>query len=66
MVSWNRLIRFIAPDGKTYRGEPIIKDTDDLGKLFSSGAEIKAKIIEGDDIFSDKCVVTDKELKIAQ
>ncbi|KAK9371467.1 uncharacterized protein V1513DRAFT_455679 [Lipomyces chichibuensis] len=66
MVSWKRLIRFVALDGKTYHGEPNIKDTDDLGKLFSSGAEIKAKLIEGDDIFSDECIVTDKELTVAQ
>ncbi|KAK9482303.1 hypothetical protein V1527DRAFT_476857 [Lipomyces starkeyi] len=66
MVSWKRLIRFVALDGKTYRGEPIIKDTDDLGKLFSSGVEIKAKVIEGDDIFSDECIVTNKELAVAQ
>ncbi|KAK9485820.1 hypothetical protein V1527DRAFT_465640 [Lipomyces starkeyi] len=35
IVSWKRLISFVALDGKTYRGKPIIKDTDDLGQLFA-------------------------------
>ncbi|ABN65932.1 degradation of aromatic compounds [Scheffersomyces stipitis CBS 6054] len=62
--TWKRLIRFVAQDGKTYRGEPIVSDADyDVGKQFLQGKQIMAKVITGD-IF-DNAVVTDviKEVK---
>jgi hypothetical protein len=59
---WNRLIRFIAPDGKTYYGEPILPaDQADVGKL---EGDLKAKIIDGKNAFSDDCVVTDTVLQV--
>ncbi|KAK6205236.1 uncharacterized protein RJT21DRAFT_117728 [Scheffersomyces amazonensis] len=63
-TAWKRLIRFVAKDGKIYRGEPIVpNDEYDLGKAALAGEEIKAKVITGD-IFGD-AVVTDevKEVK---
>ncbi|KAK6460360.1 hypothetical protein DFJ63DRAFT_290462 [Scheffersomyces coipomensis] len=63
-VAWKRLIRFVAKDGKIYRGEPIVPNEDyDLGKAALAGEEIRAKVITGD-VFDD-AVVTDeiKEVK---
>lgn len=64
MSSWNRLIRFVANDGKIYRGEPAISDTAyDIGKLFAAGETIKAKVVVGENIFTD-AQVTDEILEV--
>jgi 2-keto-4-pentenoate hydratase/2-oxohepta-3-ene-1,7-dioic acid hydratase in catechol pathway len=60
--TWKRLIRFVATDGKIYRGEPVVADSEDIGKLFASGKKFTAKVITGD-IFTD-AVVTDQELEV--
>lgn len=64
MVTWTRLIRFVATDGKTYKGEPIVSDDEDIGKLHESGQKLQAREVKGDDIFSDECVVTDNLLEV--
>ena len=41
-ATWKRLIRFVAQDGKIYRGEPIVSDAEyDVGKQFLQGKLIK-------------------------
>lgn len=64
MVTWRRLIRFIAQDGKTYRGEPQVAESEDIGALYSSGTKFSARVIEGDDIFSDSCIVSNEVLEV--
>ncbi|EED14953.1 fumarylacetoacetate hydrolase, putative [Talaromyces stipitatus ATCC 10500] len=52
-VVWERLIRFVATDGRTLYGEPILLSPDfDLG---TTTAEIKlqAKVIVGSDIYDE-------------
>ncbi|KAH7028899.1 uncharacterized protein B0I36DRAFT_245215 [Microdochium trichocladiopsis] len=50
-VCWDRLIRFVATDGRTLRGEPILPDPDfDLGNT-TEATGLKAKVITGDDIY---------------
>ena len=52
-VAWERLIRFVAADGRTLRGEPILPSPDyDIG-FTTEQDELKAKVIVGSDIFSD-------------
>ena len=64
MSNWNRLIRFVANDGKIYRGEPIVSDSNyDVGKLFAAGETIKAKVVVGENIFTD-AKVTDEVLEV--
>jgi len=61
-LAWERLIRFIATDGRTLRGEPILHSPDlDLGNVTESTG-LKAKVISGDDIYSTtgSCKVTDE------
>lgn len=63
-MSWKRLIRFVAQDGKIYRGEPIITGNDyDVGRKFLDGEKIEAKIIKGDNIF-ENVIVTDDILEV--
>lgn len=66
MLNWSRLIRFIAEDGKIYRGEPIIASESDfdVGVQFNEGKLIKARVIVGD-IFNN-AKVTDKILEVKQ
>ncbi|KAA8902968.1 hypothetical protein TRICI_005774 [Trichomonascus ciferrii] len=64
MVTWTRLIRFIATDGKTYKGEPIVSTDEDIGKLHESDRTLQALEIKGDDIFSDECIVSDNVLEV--
>jgi len=46
-MSWKRLIRFVAQDGKIYRGEPILKGNDyDVGRMFLEGEKIQARVIK--------------------
>ncbi|KAG5419626.1 hypothetical protein I9W82_001506 [Candida metapsilosis] len=64
-MTWKRLIRFVANDGKIYRGEPIVTDAEyDVGKQLLQGKTIKAKVVKGD-IFKD-AVVTDEVLEVKQ
>lgn len=63
-TAWKRLIRFVAHDDKIYRGEPLVSDAEyDVGKLALQGKTIKAKVIEGGNIFGD-AVVTEKVLEV--
>ena len=53
-VVWNRLIRFVATDGRVLRGEPILPHPDfDLGKTTAKTA-LQAKVITGDDLYDTK------------
>ncbi|ORY98697.1 hypothetical protein BCR43DRAFT_543671 [Syncephalastrum racemosum] len=64
MPVWNRLIRFVAVDGKTYFGEPMIKEVEvTVDQLLAQGC-LEAKIITGD-VLSDNAVVTDQVVKVA-
>ncbi|KAJ5763914.1 hypothetical protein N7533_002595 [Penicillium manginii] len=59
---WKRLIRFIATDGRTLRGEPILENPNtDLGFITEADL-LQAHIIEGDDIYdtTGKTRVTDE------
>lgn len=50
-TAWQRLIRFVATDGRTLYGEPILPSPDfDLGNT-RPDANLKAKIISGKDLF---------------
>lgn len=66
MVVWTRLIRFIATDGRTLRGEPILPSPGfDLGKTTET-TRLQARIISGDDIYdiSGKTKVTDEVVTV--
>lgn len=53
MVCWDRLIRFIATDGRELRGEPIMPTPDfDLGSV-SEATQLRARVITGSDIYDD-------------
>ncbi|OHE99660.1 hypothetical protein CORC01_05018 [Colletotrichum orchidophilum] len=61
-VAWQRLIRFVASDGRVLRGEPILPHAEfDLGNT-TEETKLKAKAIEGSDIYdtSGKTKVTDE------
>lgn len=50
-LAWSRLIRFVATDGKIYRGQPITPSEDfDLGKVTEKD-QLRAQVIAGDDIY---------------
>jgi hypothetical protein len=52
-VAWQRLIRFVATDGRILRGEPILPFPNfDLGDT-TEGTGLKARVIEGDDIYDE-------------
>jgi hypothetical protein len=64
-VCWNRLIRFVTPDGRILRGEPILPHDDfDLGTT-TKETGLQAKVIEGNDIYDDTGATTVTE-EIAQ
>jgi hypothetical protein len=51
MVAWERLIWFVATDGRVLRGEPIIRHPDfDLGYT-TDETKLKVKIIIGADLY---------------
>ena len=61
-VVWNRLIRFIATDGRILRGEPILPSADyDLG-FVKEDDKLQAKVITGTDPFdtTGRTKVTDE------
>jgi hypothetical protein len=63
---WNRLIRFIATDGRILRGQPILPSPDfDLGSTDES-TKLQANVIQGDDIYdtSGKTKVTDEVVTV--
>lgn len=50
-LPWKRLIRFIATDGRTLRGEPILPSPEtDLG-FITEADQLQARVIEGSDIY---------------
>lgn len=52
-VAWQRLIRFEAADGRVLFGEPILPADDfDIGQVTDKYG-MAAKIIKGQDIFSE-------------
>ncbi|KAF2212810.1 hypothetical protein CERZMDRAFT_40826 [Cercospora zeae-maydis SCOH1-5] len=65
-IPWSRLIRFVATDGRTLRGEPLLPSPDfDLGTTTES-TELQAKVIQGDDIYdtTGKTHVTDEVVTV--
>lgn len=66
MVVWDRLIRFIATDGRVLRGEPIIPSANfDLGTV-TEDTKLKARVISGEDIYDEtgKTEVTDEVVTV--
>lgn len=50
-VVWQRLIRFVATDGRILRGEPILPSPNfDIGST-TEETRLQAKVIVGDDIY---------------
>jgi hypothetical protein len=50
-VVWQRLIRFVATDGRILRGEPILPSPNfDIGYT-TEETRLQAKVIVGDDIY---------------
>lgn len=65
-LPWKRLIRFIATDGRTLRGEPILPTpTTDLG-FITEEDKLQARVIEGEDIYdtTGKTRVTDETVTV--
>lgn len=64
-VSWSRLIRFEATDGRILRGEPVVPEGAshefDLGKITKNDA-LQARIISGEDILdtTGRTIVTEE------
>lgn len=52
-LAWNRLIRFVATDGRILRGDPILPSPDfDLGDT-TEDSKLQARVIIGADIYDD-------------
>jgi hypothetical protein len=50
-LAWQRLIRFVSTDDKILYGQPILPSPDfDLGQVTETD-QLKANIIQGDDIY---------------
>jgi len=67
-VPWERLIRFVATDGRVLRGEPILPSPDfDLGST-TAETGLKVKVIEGSDLYDTTGVtrVTDEVVVVKQ
>jgi hypothetical protein len=65
-VAWERLIRFIAEDGRVLRGEPILPSPEfDLGST-TAETGLRAKVISGQDIYDTTgvTVVTDEVVTV--
>lgn len=65
-IAWERLIRFVAEDGRILRGEPILPTPDfDLGTT-TEETKLQAKVIQGEDIYdtTGKTVVTDEVVTV--
>lgn len=63
--AWNRLIRFVASDGNTYYGEPIVASENATVDQLATQGTLEAKVISGDAL-SDDAVVTDQVVKVSQ
>lgn len=64
--NWDRLIRFIATDGRELRGQPILPSPDfDVGTT-TEQTGLKAKVIDvkNNDIFDPATKVTDEEVTV--
>lgn len=62
-VVWNRLIRFVDTNDKTYYGEPIVPfDNVTVDQLLADG-DLEAKVITGDPL-SESAVITDQVVKV--
>ncbi|KAI4637444.1 hypothetical protein J4E83_000260 [Alternaria metachromatica] len=64
--NWDRLIRFIATDGRELRGQPILPSPEfDVGTT-TEETGLKAKVIDvkNDDIFDPATTVTDEEVTV--
>lgn len=62
-VVWNRLIRFVDTNDKTYYGEPIVPfDNVTVDQLLADG-DLEAKVIIGDPL-SESAVITDQVVKV--
>ncbi|KAG9187695.1 fumarylacetoacetate hydrolase family protein-like protein [Alternaria panax] len=64
--NWDRLIRFIATDGRELRGQPILPSADfDVGTT-TEETGLKAKVIDvkNNDIFDTATKVTDEEVTV--
>lgn len=67
-VAWERLIRFVAADGRVLRGQPILPSPDyDLGN-HKQKDNLTANVIVGEDLFSTDGVtkVTDEVVVVRQ
>jgi len=65
-VAWDRAIRFVATDGRTLLGQPVLPHKDfDLGHT-SESDKLQAKVIVGDDLFdtTGKTVVKDETVTV--
>ena len=65
-VAWKRLIRFVATDGRTLRGEPILPSEDfDVGTATEADG-LQAKVIIGEDIYdtTGKTFVTNEIVSV--
>jgi hypothetical protein len=66
--NWDRLIRFIATDGRELRGQPILPSPDfDVGTT-TAETGLKAKVISmaNHDIFDPATKVTDEEVVVKE
>lgn len=66
--NWDRLIRFIATDGRELRGEPILPSADfDVGTTTEeTGLTAKVIDVKNGDIFAAESKVTDEIVTVKQ
>ncbi|KAL5591124.1 hypothetical protein FOBRF1_014681 [Fusarium oxysporum] len=50
-VAWERLIRFVADDGRTLYGEPILPSADFDIRNTDEKTLLRARVLEGQDIY---------------
>jgi hypothetical protein len=64
--NWDRLIRFIATDGRELRGEPILPSPDfDVGTTTEeTGLKAKVIAVANNDIFDPSTKVTSEEVTV--
>ena len=65
-TAWNRLIRFVATDGRTLYGEPILPSPDfDLGDT-NEQTGLRAKVVAGRDLYdtTGETKVTDEVVTV--
>jgi hypothetical protein len=66
--NWDRLIRFLATDGRELRGEPILPSPDfDVGTTTAeTGLKARVIAVANNDIFDPATKVTDEEATVKQ